>query len=669
MPQTFLGKTFNIQEHLSQQNKEKVAKNERDIKAWEEALKKGLPDEPGWEARISRAKADTAYYLTGAGAQDIFEDWKISVAGKVAPSLGLETSQLVANPQLATDPQALAKYTGKTPEFQAKLTEAQKNLSPTFTTPSGVVIDRATEKIIPGGEQVPGVKGTMTSEQAAQSAMARTGKKFADIPTGELTDQERTALGLGPATQTLGAVAGSAPTDAGLGKPIEGFPQSSDEMEEWQKKYTFDPTTGKWYEKAVPGQPGGPTGGLGVTPSGEVPGGGGEIPGDGGVITEPSVKTLSFNLDDLITGEFNTDDLINIFSSPVTGQDIDKLLRENAGLRQKFLDSLDPSKEEIQLKSELVNLRSEIQTKQLDFRKGTADIQQELVRTRVMVGKEAELFTQAQLGIQTLAIQESNFLMRLGMEQESREASSKVIAATLGFNDQDLNRMQAMKNQVWNQKMDLYNITAQLSIRAQNTLNIVLQGLTGLDPGDLDSGTVTKLQSLTKSAGIPWSIIQQTMKVKKDEYLYNQYMGDLDRQLIEQKLEGSEPQSVLQDFTNSQKLELEQAGIDWTNPVGRQEALDFLYKKGPENIEEMMTQYKDLIQQYKDNNFSKGDAESLIKSENSIKEDQDIPGPYQDIIDEIYEGKITKKEGGWVEWLKKAAKFVFQPVTGFPQLK
>lgn len=466
--------------------------------------------------------------------------------------------------------------------------------------------------------------------KAAASTETITGpgaKTFKDVP---------------PGTPTPGA--GGVP--ATKGAPVEGFPGNQTEYQEWLKMgRAYDAATDKWYEKTPTGQPGAPDGG--VAGGGEIPGGGGEIPGGG---EGPDIPSLAFNLDNLVTGEFNTDDLIDIFSSPITSQDIDKLLDENQKLRQKFLDSLEPTDVEIKLKADLADLRNEIETEKLGYRKGVADIKQELVSTRVMAGEEEALYTQAQLGMQTLAIQEANLLTRLGLEQGAREATAKIMEATLGFNDADINRMMTMQNQIWNQKMALYNVMSQFSTRAQNTLNLVLDGLQGLDAADLDNNTITKLQSLVKSAGIPWEVVQQAMKVNKDEYSYNEYVADLDKRIKEvqlEKLEGGDST----DFTESQKLKLEQAGIDWRDPVGRQKALDFLYKEGPADVEEMMTQYKDLIQQYKDNEFSKEDAEEMVRSENGIKEDENIPGPYQDIIDEVYEGKISKEKGGWKQWL------------------
>jgi len=67
------------------------------------------------ENQISALKKNLQYYSQGgAGYQDAYKDWQLNEASKTAPSLGLTAAQLVTNPELATNQEALAKYTGKT---------------------------------------------------------------------------------------------------------------------------------------------------------------------------------------------------------------------------------------------------------------------------------------------------------------------------------------------------------------------------------------------------------------------------------------------------------------------------------------------------------------------------------------------------------------------------
>lgn len=81
--------------------------------------------------------------------------------------------------------------------------------------------------------------GTMTSEQAAQSAMARTSKKMAEISNEELTNEEKAAFGLPttPATATTKT----------MGKELP-FPTTQDQMVQYQEENTYDKATKKWYE-------------------------------------------------------------------------------------------------------------------------------------------------------------------------------------------------------------------------------------------------------------------------------------------------------------------------------------------------------------------------------------------------------------------------------------
>ena len=111
MAQTFLGKTFKIEEHLSAQDKAHLAETEKKNISRQHMIDIGK--EGNWSDQISAAKADTARYLTGDVSKEYLEAWKLGVAGEAGKSLGLSAAQLVANPELATDPKALAKYTGK----------------------------------------------------------------------------------------------------------------------------------------------------------------------------------------------------------------------------------------------------------------------------------------------------------------------------------------------------------------------------------------------------------------------------------------------------------------------------------------------------------------------------------------------------------------------------
>ncbi len=63
------------------------------------------------------------------------------------------------------------------------------------------------------------------------------------------------------------------------------------------------------------------------------------------------------------------------------------------------------------------------------------------------------------------------------------------------------------------------------------------------------------------------------------------------------------------------------------------------------DVAKAMTQFRGSIQQYKNNDWTKEDVERNVRSENKIKEDEEIPIPYQKIIDEVYGGK--KDTGFW----------------------
>ena len=471
------------------------------------------------------------YSKGGEGYKRALYDYNLAQSGEQAKKLGITPSQLIENPQLATDPQALAKYKG------------------VYDTPK---------------------------------------------------------------PQTFG-------TKMGTEGKILPFPQNQAEMAEYQRRKSLGEITfdGKNWKTTQPQNQANQN-------QGQVNTGGDQssIVDTTNNTEETTTPTTPFNIDNLITSELNTDDLINMFSSPITQEDIDTLLNENQKLRQKFLDSLEPTNQEIQLKSDLIDLRSEIDTAKLNYRKGVDDIQQELVSTRVMAGQEQALYTQAQLGIQTLAIQESNLLSRLGLEQESKEASQKVLSATLDFNEKDITRMQKMQEQIRSQKMDLFNVMSQFSIRAQNTLGIILDGLKGIDPGDLDNNTMIKLQSLTKTAGIPWEVIQQSMKVNKDEYDYGQYVQNLGVQLKEKEL-----MNEVDSPDNNKEI------------MGTVAEVKQLESEG-------MTSYADLFSYFDRNTKLTTTAIKNLLSEAGLMSTQDREKEFADLGATIESYKIDWKDGG-----------------------
>jgi len=107
----FLGKTFNMEDWLPASTKAYIAKNRKKIESLNKAIAAGSVG--NWSEQISKAQRNIDYYTKGTGLG--YEDWKIKTAQDYIDehNLSLTSMQLVTNPQLATDPKALAKYTGK----------------------------------------------------------------------------------------------------------------------------------------------------------------------------------------------------------------------------------------------------------------------------------------------------------------------------------------------------------------------------------------------------------------------------------------------------------------------------------------------------------------------------------------------------------------------------
>ena len=108
MPQTynFLGKTFTDEDvyktDTGQEYKRILENSQRQL----------ATTDPN-SRTYANLQTNIKYYSPGGvGFEDTLRDYQLKIAGEVGKGLGLTASQLYANPQLATDPQALAKYTG-----------------------------------------------------------------------------------------------------------------------------------------------------------------------------------------------------------------------------------------------------------------------------------------------------------------------------------------------------------------------------------------------------------------------------------------------------------------------------------------------------------------------------------------------------------------------------
>lgn len=120
MAETFFGQTFDWEKYNPQASA-KVKQNEEKIRQLQGFIAEGR--EGNWEEQLGRAIADTNYYTKGKGYQSDLQDWQLKTAEPYASKLGVTTAQLITNPQLSTDAQALAKYKG------ISLAEAQQRIA------------------------------------------------------------------------------------------------------------------------------------------------------------------------------------------------------------------------------------------------------------------------------------------------------------------------------------------------------------------------------------------------------------------------------------------------------------------------------------------------------------------------------------------------------------
>ena len=235
----------------------------------------------------------------------------------------------------------------------------------------------------------------------------------------------------------------------------------------------------------------------------------------------------SFDIED-ITETFDSDFFGSAFGLPATFQDIETLLDEQKQLRKEFLTSLQPTERESQLKQELADIRSKAEFEEAGLALGLADIGAQPVSTRLITGRQTELQQQAAARVQALSARENTLLRELGLEQEARTAQQTGLSAMLGFTQQDVDLRFKIQDRLDDAKQTFFNNFVQLRGIAQNQLNTILEQMEGVSFESLDFEGQQKVARLSTQLGIPLTVIQQGLQIRKSEAELNALLKEAD---------------------------------------------------------------------------------------------------------------------------------------------
>lgn len=593
-------------------------------------------------------KTNIAYYKPGgAGYRDSLRDYKLEYAEKYSKehNLGVTGAQLLANPQLATDPRSLAEYTGKPYEGvdHAPGSEDWYRLHPEERPKTEVLGAKVSPQ---EGTQVAGGSYAVQSGDTLSGIAQKYGMTWQELHA--LNPQIENPNLIYPGQQIKIPGGGGAEGDIG---------QTRTNAQGQLEKLTpagwlaFDPELEKEHLAA----------GTSVF---DISGAGKEVIGSG-------IDLKDFDLNSLIP-DFTSDDLDSAFGNPITDAGIQDLLNENQKMRQAILDSFEKTDVEKALEVELLDIRERADVEKLGFMGGVADIESELVSTRLMVGKGVELEKQANLRLQSLAMQEKNLLSRLGLAREEREGKQKMGIAMLGFSESDINMAFKMQDAISKEKQQIFSNMMAMQSSARSAMGLIFNNLQGIDMNDLSSQDQMSLMNTAIGAGIPPDLLWNGLKVMKDDYLLTQANKEAD---LAKKFDALSSLDSLADaelyLSENRDLSYEDAYLGLSRDfksIGSADKKVLLEKYGFEkgeggvgSLDELAESLTEGIRDFKENwNYSREESEKAILGQfveemEGVKDIEDIPEPIKNKIDEILDD-VYGEGGGWWGAFKEAGK-------------
>mgnify|MGYP001569517076 CR=1 FL=1 len=183
----------------------------------------------------------------------------------------------------------------------------------------------------------------------------------------------------------------------------------------------------------------------------------------------------------------------------------------------EYIASLKPSEAETLLKQKLNTLRTERQLLPLELRKegipaaGIASRQIEDERVR--------------------AIQESNLLFEIGLEQEARQFKTLSAEKQLGFIRDDINLQMKIQDNLDQKEKDVLTEARDLRKDSLSAMSTILKSFEGLAWEDLDVESQAELIETTKQFNIPVNLLAKAMKNVKQQKVFDASKTGIDKLL------------------------------------------------------------------------------------------------------------------------------------------
>jgi len=194
-------------------------------------------------------------------------------------------------------------------------------------------------------------------------------------------------------------------------------------------------------------------------------------------------------------------------------QQMSDYFAQTKALRQKLTENLSPSEKEQQLQTQVNDIKTEIQQRNLQLQKDKM-AEYEGQQLNFAQGRAASLDFKESFAQQELALKQANLLAELGMEQELQQMRGQSIEQQLSYIADDFNLQQSISDKITASEEKIFEQASALQKDAKDTLITILDGLQGTNPSEMSQESLAQLATISARANIPFSLVTEALKTQ-----------------------------------------------------------------------------------------------------------------------------------------------------------
>ncbi len=226
----------------------------------------------------------------------------------------------------------------------------------------------------------------------------------------------------------------------------------------------------------------------------------------------------------------------SLLNNSASNIDFNNILKQNQGLREKYLGSLAPSTGTQDLQTQLTDLQGQISGKMTSAKQGLLNIENKPVAMEFIAGEQAALQKQANLDLETLQRSETNLLTRLGLSQEADKARQTALATGLDFATQDQNLAFKVQEMIDNRQAQTLSLFDKYTTQQKKDAADILESLKGIDPTNLSPQAQMQIATIAAQRGISPSDIISGLQVEFDKTEADKIKESLSTQLTKSQI-------------------------------------------------------------------------------------------------------------------------------------